>query len=86
MGTSLEGREAKTRGRAGGAGDLLSKPADEAERALRVKNLLRDPPSPVVAFAPDDQQTYVWRGLVRCTGANDPCGPTGLPTPVIAAA
>lgn len=56
------------------------------QRSLGVKNLLRDPPSPVVAFAPEDQQTYVWRGLVRGAGATDPCGPTGLPTPVNSAA
>jgi putative two-component system response regulator len=39
--TSLEGRESKIRGLAVGASDFLAKPIDEAELALRVKNLLR---------------------------------------------
>lgn len=39
--TSLEGRESKIRGLAVGASDFLAKPVDEAELALRVKNLLR---------------------------------------------
>jgi putative two-component system response regulator len=39
--TSLEGRESKIRGLAVGASDFLSKPVDEAELALRAKNLLR---------------------------------------------
>jgi len=39
--TSLEGRESKIRGLAVGASDFIAKPIDEAELALRVKNLLR---------------------------------------------
>lgn len=39
--TSLEGRESKMRGLAAGASDFLSKPVDEAELALRVRNLLK---------------------------------------------
>jgi putative two-component system response regulator len=39
--TSLDGREPKIRGLAVGASDFLAKPVDEAELALRVKNLLR---------------------------------------------
>jgi putative two-component system response regulator len=39
--TSLEGRESKIRGLAVGASDFLAKPVDEAELALRVRNLLR---------------------------------------------
>jgi len=39
--TSLAGRESKIRGLAVGASDFLAKPVDEAELALRVKNLLR---------------------------------------------
>jgi len=39
--TSLEGRESKIRGLAVGASDFIAKPVDEAELALRVKNLLR---------------------------------------------
>jgi putative two-component system response regulator len=39
--TSLGGRESKMRGLAVGASDFLSKPVDEAELALRAKNLLQ---------------------------------------------
>jgi putative two-component system response regulator len=39
--TSLQERESKIRGLAVGAHDFLAKPVDEAELALRVKNLLR---------------------------------------------
>ena len=39
--TSLGGRESKIRGLAVGASDFIAKPVDEAELALRVKNLLR---------------------------------------------
>jgi putative two-component system response regulator len=39
--TSLEGRDSKMRGLAAGASDFLSKPVDEAELALRARNLLQ---------------------------------------------
>jgi putative two-component system response regulator len=39
--TALGGRESKMRGLAVGASDFLSKPVDEAELALRARNLLR---------------------------------------------
>lgn len=39
--TSLEDRESKLRGLASGANDFLSKPLDDAELTLRVRNLLR---------------------------------------------
>jgi len=39
--TSLDGREAKIRGLSAGASDFIAKPVDEAELALRAKNLLR---------------------------------------------